>query len=111
MPIMGHQISQAMLDALGLPKHVTAFSLHVRAGDIMTVDCEYYPDDLPAVEKALASYTLEHRRTAEFYDRVFADAEGKRAAEIGFDAWMRERTARAHAEYMARHAAGGIDYN
>ena len=27
-----------------------------------------------------------------------------------FDAWMRYRTDRAHAEYMARHAAGGIDY-
>ena len=28
-----------------------------------------------------------------------------------FDAWMRYRTDRAHAEYMARHAAGGIDYS
>ena len=29
---------------------------------------------------------------------------------IGFDLWMRARTDRAHAEYMARHAAGGIAY-
>lgn len=28
----------------------------------------------------------------------------------GFDVWMRARTDRAHAEYMARHATGGIDY-
>jgi hypothetical protein len=32
------------------------------------------------------------------------------AKDIGFDAWMRERTDRAHAAYMAGHAAGGIDY-
>lgn len=94
-----------MLDALGLPHHVTAFSLHVRADAIVTVDCEYYPDDLPALEKAFASYTLEHRPTAEFYDRVFTAADGKRAAEIGFDAWMRERTERAHAEFIRRTSA------
>lgn len=29
---------------------------------------------------------------------------------IGFDAWMRARTERAHAEYMAGHAVGGIAY-
>lgn len=29
---------------------------------------------------------------------------------VGFDIWMRARTDRAHAEYMAGHAAGGISY-
>lgn len=95
MPIFGHNISQEMLDAVGLPKHVVAFNLHVRAGAIATVDCEYYPADQPALERAFASYTLEPRPAA---------APAHPTDLIGFDAWMRQRTDRAHAQFMRRTA-------
>ncbi|SFM63902.1 hypothetical protein [Rugamonas rubra] len=106
MPILGHQISRELLDALGLPRHTASFSLHCRAGQFVTVDCEYYPDDLASMERAFSSYTLERREPP-------AAPPEHPAVLMGFDAWMRERTERAHAEFMARtsakkYATGGM---
>ena len=49
----------------------------------------------------LSEYELARRKPVE---------QPQPAKIEDFDAWMRERTDRAHAEYMARHAAGGIAY-
>ncbi len=53
------------------------------------------------------------RRDAAAYAREVKEKAERRAEhinKIGFDAWMRQRIDRAHAEYMAGHAAGGIAY-
>ena len=107
------QIYPALQALLGLPEHCVSFELRVGAGQMgVTVTCEHYlaldAPGLKQLESVLSEYELVHRGSAEFYDDIFSNAEGKLAAEIGFDAWMRARTDAAHAEYMAGHASGGI---
>lgn len=103
------QIYPALQALLGLPDHCISFELRVAAGQYgVTVACEHYLSlDAPGIaqlESVLSEYELVKRAEA-------APANDERSASaIGFDAWMRERTDRAHAEYMARHAAGGVDY-
>lgn len=57
----------------------------------------------------------ELRRDAAEYVRDIDAMEEKRRIDyvnkIGFDALMRQRIDRAHAAFMARHAAGGIPYS
>jgi hypothetical protein len=86
--IVGNQISKGLLDALGLPEMTRGFTLRCFSGEIVTVECEYYPHG--SFETALAQYTLTPR------------AEPRRAAPIDFDAWMKARTDHAHRDYMQR---------
>ena len=105
MVITGHQIGKALCEALDLPKNTVAFTLRVAVDQLVTVECEYYPSDSLAITRALAEFDLVRKPAVDLYDSIFADADAQLAADIGFDAWMRRRTDRAHAEYMARIAA------
>lgn len=103
MAIMGNEIGKAMLEALGLPKGTVGFTLRVRSGKIVTVECEYCPDvEKGSVVRAMAQYSLVRKAMPE---QARAQAE-----PMHFDAWMRDRTDKAHAAYMAQHSAGGIEY-
>ena len=100
------QIYPALQALLGLPDHCISFDLRVAAGQYgVTVACEHYVAlDAPGIkhlESVLSEYELVRRAPAE---------QSQPPKVENFDAWMRARTDRAHAEYMAGHAAGGIDY-
>lgn len=99
------QIYPVLRALLGLPDHCVSFELRVAAGQFgVTVTCEHYvaldAPGLKQLESVLSEYELVHR----------AAPAPQQAEVVDFDAWMRARTAAAHADYMAGHAAGGIDY-
>lgn len=103
-PVTAHQIYPALKAMLGLPDMCTKFELRVSHNDIVTVACEYYPGTDAKGIAQLAAVFGE-------YELVRRDEVAPHPAEaMGFDAWMRERTERAHAEFMAHGAAGGIAY-
>jgi len=108
-PVTAAQIYPALKALLGLPEHITQFELRVNSNEIVTVACEYYPYldgvGIAQLVRVFGEYELVRRPAADLYDGIFADAEGKLATDIGFDAWMRRRTERAHAEFMTRTAA------
>lgn len=86
---------QALAEAMELPKGVTKMSLHLEVDKPVTIECEIVPHvDLGLLTKVMRSFEL-----------VPADVvlpEVHPAEVMGFDAWMRERTERAHQEYMRR---------
>lgn len=86
--IVGQQISKELQDALGLPKHTLGFTLRCYSDEIVTVECEYYPDG--SFQSALAHYNL------------VPCAVDQQAPRLDFDAWMAARTERAHRAYMER---------
>ena len=87
---------------LGLPKNCVSFELRCAAGEIVTVKCEFYPEEVESFDLLLlADYELVPRTAA-----ASRCAEQHRAAVIGFDAWMRELTDVAH-QAMMRHARRG----
>jgi hypothetical protein len=97
------QIYPALQALLGLPDHCVSFELRAQQGEYgVIVACEHYlaldAPGLKQLESVLSEYQLVHR-------------EQHPVKVEDFDAWMRGRTDRAHAEYMAGHAAGGIDYS
>lgn len=117
-----HKLGPALIKALGAPPHCTWLELRLAYDEIPTVKCEYYPvgDDgtIDTTTKLLAEFELV-RRPAPVVDEPeflveqhFAGAPGEEVFTVvtNFDAWMRARTDRAHAEYMAAHAAGGIAF-
>jgi hypothetical protein len=89
--IPGHQIGSDLVKALGLPKFTRSFTLHCDAGEAVTVSCVYYPDD-GDIAPALAVYDLVERPAP------------RQAQSIHFDTWLRDRTERAHREFMERTA-------
>ncbi len=106
-PVTPSQIYPALKALLGLPDMCTKFELRVSCNDIVTVACEYYlgtdAKGIAQLEAMLGEYELVRREEVAPHS----------AEAMGFDAWMRERTERAHAEFMARtsakkHATGGI---
>lgn len=99
MAIMGQQIGKDLCDALGLPKQTIGFTLRCYSQEIVTVECEYYPEG-ELITRALAQYSLVR----------LADEAATEAKAVDFDAWMRKRTESAHAAYMARHSKGGVSY-
>lgn len=103
-----HEIYPALKAMLGLPEHLTKFSLHVAANEIVTVECEYYPNidkpGLAALEKRFSCYELLRREQP-------AQGSAVNASQEHFDVWMSSRTESAHSEYMARHARGGVNYH
>jgi len=97
--MVGHDIGHQLISLLGLPKNVISFELRAAVNEVVTVKCEYYPDHSLGFEAVFAEYELVRRAPAETSQ-----------PPLNFDTWMRERTDAAHAAYMARHAAGGVDY-
>lgn len=90
--ILGHQIGADLIKALGLPKLTRSFTLHCDADEAITVSCVYYPED-GGIVPALAVYDLVERP---------APSLTTQSAPIHFDAWMGDRTERAHREFMER---------
>ena len=112
------QIYPALKALLGLPDMCISFELRVATGEVgVIVACEHYlaldAPGLKQLEHVLSEYELVVREPAPTFKVHAEDSPEFQAAKakvMGFDAWMRDRTDRAHAEYMAGHAAGGIDY-
>lgn len=93
-----HALGRQLTSLLGLPKHCTSFELRCAVGEIVSVKCEYIPEDSAGIDRMLAEYELVPREKA---------AVAPHPAEVaGFDAWMRERSAVAHQVMMA-HARMG----
>lgn len=89
-----------LIALLGMPKHVASFELRCAVGEIVTVKCEYYPEDAIGIDMVLAEYELVLR----------ASRPAPHAAEVmGFDAWMCERAEAAHRAMMAHCRAGGAN--
>lgn len=105
-PILGHEIGQALCDALGLPKNTVAFTLRCRAMEVVRVECEYYPEDAAAISSALMEYELVPRRAAwcEPHTDASPPFPASCAETMGYDAWLKARTDAAHAEFMRRTA-------
>lgn len=95
-----------LIALLGLPKHCVSFELRCAAGELVTVKCEFYPEEAEGIDLVMAEYELVPRKSAEA-----SYAERHRAAAIGFDAWMRERTEAAHQAMMKHARRGAICYN
>ena len=99
-----HTLGPQLIALLGLPKHCVSFELRCAVGEIVTVKCEYHPEDADGVDTVLAEYELVHRTK-------LGDAKPHPSEVIGFDAWMRERTEAAHQAMMKHARRGGIDYS
>lgn len=94
------QLYSALQPILGLPDRCVSFELSMRAGDVgVMVTCEHYVGlDAPSIKKlecVLSEYELA-RKPAPALD------EAEDAKVVDFDAWMRDRTERAHREFMER---------
>ncbi len=100
-----HTLGPQLIALLGLPKHCVSFELRCAAGEIVTVKCEFYPEEAEGIDLALAEYELVPRANA-----AHGHAQRHRAAAIGFDAWMRERTEAAHQAMMQHARRGGQRY-
>ncbi|MGK5014988.1 hypothetical protein [Janthinobacterium sp. HLS12-2] len=99
-----HTLGPQLIALLGLPKHCVSFELRCAVGEIVTVKCEYYPEDADGVDTVLAEYELVPRTKLD-------DAKPHPSEVIGFDSWMRERTEAAHQAMMKHARRGGIDYS
>lgn len=100
MHIMGQNIGSALCEALGLPAYTTEFTLRAAVGEFVTVNCTYYPG-------AVARMTDLFRSAVAEFRLVRVDEYGfspHQAEAQGFDAWMRERNAAAHRDFMQRTA-------
>jgi hypothetical protein len=88
--MLAHQIGQQLCDALGLPKNTVGFTLRCYANEIVSVACEYFPEDR-GLAKAMARYNV-----------VLADGAASELKAVSFNTWMQQRTERAHREFMER---------
>lgn len=95
--LTSHQLYPALQALLGLPDMCTSFELRASADGMLLVSCEHY---LYGSDASIAQLV-----------KVFGEFELVRRAEcpqphpadqMGFDAWMRDRTERAHFEFMSR---------
>lgn len=98
--MLGQQIGPKLLESLGLPKNTISFTLRVRVGEVVTVECVYAPEgDVYASE--LAEYFLVNRQVPR--------VDQPHPAEVlGYDVWLQQRNEAAHRQLMARRV--GIDY-
>ena len=92
-----------LIALLGLPKHCLSFELRCAAGELVTVKCEFYPEEAEGFDLVLAEYELVSRETP-------ASVEPHPAEVTGFDAWMRERNEAAHQAMMKHAQLGGVSY-
>lgn len=93
-----HSLGPQLIGMLGMPKHVISFELRCAVGEIVTVKCEYCPEEADGIDTVLAEYELVPR------------ASERTAEVIGFDAWMHERTEAAHQAMMQHARRGGQRY-
>jgi hypothetical protein len=95
MAIIGYQISPELCRVLGLPRNTISFTLRASVDEVVTVQCEYYPDGLGRdVVRALAEYTLI---------RQVAPVEPTAESDLfDFDVWLAARNQAAHIDMMAR---------
>lgn len=98
-----HTLGPQLIALLGLPKHCVSFELRCAVGEIVTVKCEYHPEEAKGFDLVLAEYELVPRKTR-------AAVEPHPAEVIGFDAWMRARTDSAHQAMMNVARLGGVTY-
>lgn len=89
--VTGQNIGKMLTEALGLPKYTRSFVLRCEVDRAVTVECEYYP----------AIYTSSLEVALAEFDLVRRDPPAPRAFD--FDAWLKDRNAKAHADMMARH--------
>lgn len=89
-PMLGYQIGAQLVEALGLPKYTIGFTLRCYAGEIVSVTCEYWPED-HGLAKALAEYNL-----------VAVGGSLPTTKGFDYDARRRDQIEQAHCEYMAR---------
>jgi hypothetical protein len=88
--MLGHQIGPQLVEALGLPKNTSGFTLRCYANEVVSVTCEYWPEG-HGLAKALARYNL-----------LPVGGDLPTTKGFSFDTWMRDRTERAHREFMER---------
>ena len=101
MAIMGQQIGSDLTKALGLPRNTVSFTLRAAFNEIVSVQCEYYPDALPRdVVLALAEYTLVRKVVPVDLAPALFD----------FDAWLAARNELAHQAMMAQARLGARIY-
>jgi hypothetical protein len=91
--ITAQSIGPDLIHALGLPKRTVGFTLRCYVGEMVKVECEYYPEDGQGLVKALSSY--------EVYRRAVPSSPPL----PHFDTWMRTRIDATHRDYMARTSA------
>lgn len=75
MAIVGNTVIGAQLcNALGLPKNTRWFELRVGVDELVTIKCEYLPEDLDGalLEPILAEYQLVEKQQKTFAERVAA---------------------------------------
>lgn len=99
--ITPNQIYPALQALLGLPDHCVSFELRVAAGQYgVTVTCEHYvaldAPSLKQLESVFSDFELVRRAKPDVGDSFQV---------VDFDAWMRDRTESAHAEFMRRTSA------
>lgn len=59
MPITReHPLILQLIKAFGIPKDCTKFTINASLGDVVTVDCQFYPKDNGGI-KQLKKYRLE----------------------------------------------------
>ena len=98
-----HTLGPQLVAMLRLPKNCVSFELRCAAGELVTVKCEFYPEETQGIDLVLADYELVPRQTR-------AAVEPHSAEVIGFDAWMRARTDAAHQAMMKHARRGGKAY-
>lgn len=104
------QIYPALQALLGLPDHCASFELRVASGQCgVVVTCEHYvaldAPGLKQLESVFSEYELVRKEPVlpfKVHAEDSLEFQAAKAKIIGFDAWMRERTERAHAEFMTR---------
>ena len=90
MAILASELGKALIEALGLPKHTLSFTLRVRAGAAVRVECEYLPQNSDRLAAALMEYDLVPRSRPVPVAPEHPD----------FDTWYRHRINVAHAKFM-----------
>ena len=92
------QIYPALQALLGLPERCISFELSVHPDTFgVTVTCEHYvaldAAGIAQLESVFSKYELVHRPPPD---------DGAEFRVVDFDAWMSDRTERAHREFMVR---------
>jgi hypothetical protein len=112
--VLGIDFCRALVDYYGLPPDQIDADVRINASrdDIFgaTLTIMMTADDLAAIAQRMpGAMKLYRQREQDEIARLNADYETVRrqleratSVDIGFDGWMRQRTDRAHAEFMAR---------
>lgn len=88
--VIGQVLGAQLAPLLGLPRCTRSFTLRCVVDEIVTVECEYFPEGVsgPELETVFAQYGLVER---------------KQPKSIDFDSWMSARKEAAHAAFLSRN--------